>query len=106
MLTLTGKLRQFTEVQFADRPERKGGTFLKLWLEHETPRDGEGPGDLKIEELLLPVDAVPAAARSSLKADSVISVAVRAWARGRDVAFQAVGLVPRAGGSPGPSVAR
>lgn len=101
MLTLTGKLRQYTEVQFADRPERKGGTFLKIWLEHETPRDGDGPGDLKIEELLLPIDAVPAPERSTLKQDARISVVVRAWAKGRDVAFQAVRLISSAGSASG-----
>lgn len=65
--------------------------MLKLWVEHETPRQ-DGPADLKIEELLIPkADVGPEA--STLKQGNPVSVVVRTWAKGRDVMFQAVRLV-------------
>lgn len=93
MITLTGTLRQFGEVTFADKPDRKGGSFLKLWLEHVTPRDGDGPDDIAIQELLIPMESVPAAEKAALKPGGVVSVVVRVWAKGREVAFQAIRLV-------------
>ena len=88
MLVLTGTLRQFGEVTLGE--EKK--PFLKLWVEHETPRQ-DGPADLKIEELLLERSAVDQDTVKSLKQGTSVSVAVRAWARGRDIAFSAVRLV-------------
>lgn len=85
MLVLTGTLRQFGEVQIGE--DKK--SFLKLWLEHETPRDN-GPADLKIEELLIPRESVQPGLEKSLKSGSPLSVVVRAWAKGRDVALSAV----------------
>lgn len=99
MLTLTGTLRQFGEVTLGkDAPK----PYLKLWVEHETPRDN-GPADLRIDELLIPIeDAPPEPERERLlKRGQPVSVVVRAWARGRDLAFQAVRLV-----SQGPALRR
>ena len=53
MLTLTGTLRQFGDVAFAGKDSTEKTPYLKLWIEHETPRQ-DGPADLKIEELLIP----------------------------------------------------
>lgn len=101
MLTLTGTLRQFGDVTFGD--DKK--SFLKLWVEHETPRDN-GPADLRIEELLLPGDVVQPSDRASLKAGAPVSVVVRFWAKGRDVVFAAVRLVGGAGNAPGAATAK
>jgi hypothetical protein len=79
MLTLTGTLRQFGEVTLGkDAPK----PYLKLWVEHETPRDN-GPADLRIEELLIPIeDAPPEPERERLlKRGQPVSVIVRAWAK-------------------------
>lgn len=79
MITLTGTLRQFGEVNLGkDTPK----PFLKLWVEHETPRD-TGPGDLRIEELLIPIeDAPPGPERERLlQTGKPVSVVVRVWAK-------------------------
>lgn len=88
MLVLTGTLRQFGEVAFDDGKKK----MLKLWLEHETPRDN-GPSDLKIEELLLPAESVDTESMKKLQKGGPVSVLVRAWAKGRDIAFQGVELL-------------
>lgn len=88
MLVLTGTLRQFGEVAFDDGKKK----MLKLWLEHETPRDN-GPSDLKIEELILPMDSLDPESIKNLKQGATASVMVRAWTKGRDIAFQAVQLL-------------
>lgn len=90
MLTLTGTLRQFGDVSYGKEGEPKTD-YLKLWIEHETPREN-GPADLKIEELLIPKADVGAEAKN-LRQGGKLSVAVRAYPKGRDVAFQCVGLV-------------
>jgi hypothetical protein len=82
MLILSGILRQSGEVTIKERP------MVKLWVEHTSPRDN-GTDDLRIEELFLEErDArnLPAPGRP-------ISVAVRAYPRGRDIGFSAVGIV-------------
>lgn len=97
MLVLTGTLRQFGEVTFGEDKKQ----FLKLWVEHETPRDN-GPADLRIEELLLPLDSVPIPERNALKQGSPVSVVVRAWSKGRDLVFSGIRLVAGAS-SPSPA---
>lgn len=83
MITLTGTLRQSAKVTF-DSVDK-----LKVWIEHESPRDN-GPADLKIQELILPFSDEPRLPKSGQQ----ISVAVRCYASGKDVKFFAVGLVP------------
>lgn len=81
MITLQGTLRQAGKVTFQEK-ER-----VKVWVEHETPRDN-GVSDLKIEELFLPsetFDKLP-------KPGQPISVAVRPYVVGRDVKFSAISL--------------
>ena len=90
MLTLTGTLRQFGDISLGKDGDEKTD-YLKLWLEHETPRK-DGPSDLKIEELLIPKSDVGPEGKS-LKAGSQVSVIVRAWAKGRDLSFAGVRLV-------------
>lgn len=82
MITLQGTLRQSTKVTF------DGVDKLKLWVEHESPRDN-GVSDLKIEELILPIAEEP----KLPKQGQSVTVAVRAYASGRDVKFFAVGIV-------------
>lgn len=79
MITLTGTLRQFGEVTLGKETPKQ---YLKLWVEHETARF-DGPADLRIEELLIPIeDAPPVAEREKhLKPGSPVSVVVRAWAK-------------------------
>lgn len=101
MLTLTGTLRQFGDVTLGE--DKK--PFLKLWVEHETPRDN-GPADLKIEELLIPADTVAAPERAALKPGQPVSVVVRAWAPKASVNLQAQRLVAGAGILPGASGAK
>jgi len=79
MLTLTGTLRQFGEVTFGKENPKP---YLKLWVEHETPR-GDGPADLRIEELLIPIEDCPPVNERErlLKPGSPVSVVVRVWAK-------------------------
>lgn len=90
MLTLTGTLRQFGEVTLGKENPKP---YLKLWVEHETPRQ-DGPADLRIEELLIPIeDAPPAPEREKLlKAGQPVSVIVRAWAKLNSLQLSAVRL--------------
>lgn len=89
MLTLTGTLRQFGNVEYG-KEEKK--SYLKLLLEHETPgRPGELP-DLRIEQLLIPSAEVGPEA-DSLKRGGEVSVLVRAYVRGREIAYQAVSII-------------
>jgi hypothetical protein len=88
MLTLTGTLRQFGEVNLGKETPKP---FLKIWLEHETPRDG-GPADLRIEELLIPMEDAPSKADRDrlMKPGQPLSVVVRAWAKLGTLYFAAV----------------
>ena len=82
MITLNGILRQSGEMKIKEKP------LLKLWIEHETPREN-GVADLKIEELFLdqtPGMYVP-------KKGETINLAVRAYPSGRDVKFQALRIL-------------
>lgn len=83
MLLLNGTLRQSGEMTINERP------LVKLWVEHETPREN-GVGDLKIEELFIEKGK----AENLPPHGSPISVIVRAYPKGRDVAFAAVGVAP------------
>lgn len=101
MMTLTGTLRQFGEVKFGKETPKP---YLKLWVEHETPRP-DGPADLKIEELLIPLeDCPPAVEREKLlKPGAPVSIVVRVWAKLGTLQMSAVrlaGLAPRAASSP------
>jgi len=81
MLTLHGTLRQSGAVMIKERP------LVKVWIEHETPRENGTP-DLKIEELFL--EAEPA--KKLPPQGSPIALIVRAYPSGRDVKFAAVGV--------------
>jgi hypothetical protein len=83
MLTLNGTLRQSGEVTIKERP------LVKIWIEHTTPREN-GTDDLKIEELFLEKDA----AKNLPPKGSPIAVIVRAYPKGRDIGFAAVGVAP------------
>lgn len=85
MVTLTGKLRQSGTVTY------DGVTKLKLWIEHETPREN-GPSDLKLEELFLEnldASALPAAG-------SEIVLQVRPYAVGKAIKYSALSMVQTA----------
>lgn len=82
MITLTGTLRQSGKVTF------DGKDKLKVWVEHETPRDN-GANDLKIEELFLPIEFQQSLPQNGQQ----ISVVVRAYPVGRDVKFSAMSVV-------------
>jgi len=86
MLTLTGKFRQSSEMQIGKEGEPKR-PFVKLWVEVENERDN-GVSDLSIEELLVPADKVQ---KLPEKGEN-ISIFVRAYARGRDVAYSALAI--------------
>jgi hypothetical protein len=86
MLTLTGKFRQSSEMQIGKEGEPKR-PFVKLWVEVENEREN-GVSDLSIEELLVPADKV---SKLPQKGEN-ISIFVRAYARGRDVAYSAIAL--------------
>lgn len=81
MLTLTGTLRQSGDITIKEKPYRK------LWVEHESEREN-GPSDLQILELLVPADNCPALPSKGEQ----ISVDVRAYSNGRNVAFSALGV--------------
>jgi hypothetical protein len=95
MLILSGICRQTGSVEFGEIEKKK---FLKVWLEHETPPQGDRPGDLSIEEFLLPADTVK---KVPAKGDT-ISLSVRCYAKGREVVFQALELL--AGVNPSPNL--
>jgi hypothetical protein len=84
MLVLVGKVRQIGDVKTKDGKELK-----KIWLEHESPGWDEGVLDLKIEEFMLGKDDVPA----TLKEGQEARVEVRAYAKGRDIAYKAISLL-------------
>lgn len=81
MLTITGTLRQSGDLTIQEKP------FVKLWVEHETPRK-DGVDDLQIVELLIPKADCPNVPEKG----SQVGVNVRCYASGRDVKFQAIGL--------------
>lgn len=82
MITLTGILRQSGEMVIKEKP------LIKLWVEHETPRENGTP-DLKIEELFLE----PRAGLVVPKNGEKINLNVRVYPSGRDVRFQVLGIL-------------
>lgn len=80
MIILEGKLRQSADHEYDGKKSRK------VWIEHEIARP-EGMGDLKIEQFFLPENTVLPASGNSVK------ISVRPYASGRDVKFQALGVV-------------
>lgn len=79
MITLTGVLRQSGEMTIKEKP------LVKLWVEHESPRDN-GVNDLKIEEFFLDREK----AADLPEKGQEISIVVRPYPSGRGVAFQAI----------------
>lgn len=86
MITLTGTYRQHAEMTLGKDGEAKR-PFIKVWMELESERDNGAP-DLSIEELLIPAEKVK---KFPQKGEN-ISVDVRCYARGRDVAFSALSM--------------
>lgn len=83
MILLRGKLRQRGELTI------KGTPRLKLVVEHETPRD-TGPPDLNLETLFLEPHHAP-----QLPDDgSCVTLQVRPYPSGRNVAYAALAVVP------------
>jgi hypothetical protein len=83
MILLRGKLRQRGKLNI------KGNDRLKLVVEHETPRES-GPPDLNLETLFLEPHWEP-----QLPADgSFVTVQVRPYPSGRNVAYAALAVVP------------
>lgn len=93
MLILNGTLRQAGEMEI------DGRKLVKVWVEHESPR-GEGRmADLRIEELFLEkVEGMTLPTQGK-----PVSVAVRAYPKGKDIAFSAIALVPAVTVPPLPS---
>ncbi len=88
MITLTGTLRQSGEMSFKDDNGKDKPPVVKLWVEHETPREN-GPGDLKIEELFVDKTAGLVIPKNGEK----ISLNVRCYPSGRDIKFQALNIL-------------
>lgn len=86
MITLTGIFRQSSEMKLGKEGEEKR-PFVKVWMEVESERDN-GVSDLSIEEILVPQDRV---VKLPKKGEN-ISVDVRCYARGRDVAFSGLSV--------------
>jgi hypothetical protein len=85
MLTLTGKLRRKADLEI------KGDKRTKLTLEYEVPRY-EGEADLKLQDFFVePVQA------SDLKEGQNVTLSVRAYVSGKDVAFSASHVLPSGG---------
>ena len=78
MITLTGKLRQLAEMKIKEQPK------LKLVVEHETARN-DGTNDLHLETLF--VD--PSERQKCPSEGGQVSVSVRPWASGKNVAYAA-----------------
>lgn len=85
MLTLKGTLRQAGAIK-----TKEGQEFKKLWVEHETPADGDRVGDLQILEFLVPSKEVGPLPPHG----DPISLDVRAYVRGRDIAYKALRVLP------------
>lgn len=90
MIIINGILRQSGEITIGEEKKK----MMKLWVEHESPGRENQPGDLKIEELLIPSATV---GKLPGKGESV-NVAVRPYVSGRSVAFSAIGLAGTATG--------
>jgi len=81
MLTLTGTLRQSGTIKTKEEK-----SYAKLWVETETPPEGDRPGELQIHEFMFDSAEVPKLPAKG----SQISIEVRAYIRGRDIAYKAL----------------
>lgn len=84
MFTLTGTLRQWSKTNFKDTPK------LKVWVEHTTERDN-GPADLKLEELFLPLTEEPKLPQNG----SEITLQVRPWVNGKHIGLSATSVLEK-----------
>lgn len=82
MITLTGKLRQASQVEYDNNKK------TKLWVEHEMERDS-GPPDLRIEELFLEGWGLTLPGY-----DEQVCLVVRPYPSAKGIKFQAVKLLP------------
>jgi len=85
MIVLTGKLRQLAEMKIKEQPK------LKLTVEHETDRN-DGTKDLHLETLF--VD--PEERTKCPPEGSDVSIVVRPWVSGRNVAYAASHVLGKA----------
>jgi hypothetical protein len=85
MIVLTGKLRQLAEMKIKEQPK------LKLVVEHETDRN-DGSKDLHLETLF--VD--PSERQKCPSEGSDVSIEVRPWVSGRNVAYAASSVIGKA----------
>ena len=99
MLILSGTLRQIGDLLIKDKTGDGQKSFKKLWIEHETPGRENQPGDLRIEEILIPA----ATGTNYPKSGETVRVAVRAYPSGRDIKFQALELLSGLTGSEKPA---
>jgi hypothetical protein len=81
MLTLTGTLRQAGTIK-----TKEGTEYRKLWVETETPAEGDRPGELQIHEFMFQAAECPKLPDQG----GQVSVDVRAYVRGRDIAYKAL----------------
>lgn len=85
MIILTGILRQLAEMKIKEQPK------LKLVVEHETDRN-DGTKDLHLETLFVdPTDRTKCPPQGS-----EVSIAVRPWVSGRNVAYAASHVIGKA----------
>lgn len=82
MLILTGILRQFGEATIKEAQK------LKLVVEHETPRN-DGTTDLHLETFFLD----PSESTKLPSKGAKLSLVVRPWVSGRNVAYSAITLL-------------
>lgn len=80
-----GKLRRITQLEI------NGEKRTKLTVEFEIPRD-DGQGDIKLGEFFF--DPVKA---KGLTEGTDITISVRPWVKGKDVAFSALAVLPPSG---------
>lgn len=81
MLTLTGTLRQSGTIKTKDDK-----SYAKLWIETETPPENDRPGELQIHEFMFDSAELPKPPAKG----SQVSVDVRCYIRGREVAYKAL----------------
>jgi hypothetical protein len=85
MIVLTGKLRQLAEMKIKEQPK------LKLVVEHETDRN-DGTKDLHLETLFVDPTERPKCPPEG----SDVSIEVRPWVSGRNVAYAASKVIGKA----------
>lgn len=82
MITLTGLLRQRSEMEI------KGINKLKLIVEHEIERN-EGDPDIELQTFFLD----PSESQKCPQKGENVSLEVRPWTSGRNVAYSAIRLL-------------